>query len=554
MKMTKSQRSCKYCPRKFRDLTILNCHMKYAHENSAKVEPKEPENDTKKQISKETNTKKNRGRPRKTAAIENEYKCNQCQKVFGSSKMLTHHMTFVHKNLEKCPLCHLKIRHITAHKNQSHDYDCDHCDLKFVTHFALLNHLKTNHKNKKNKCKHCHKIFASNCASKFVTHLKTHQNETNNNKVLKITSDKDDKSCKICHKNMDINGFGLCLKCMIKVTPIIILKKNDTNINKCDACNIFFDNPNNFVSHFEAEHVSHSDIIDKNEDILTKSDILLSALMTANVEKDDFLEPQLMKNEVKRASKLKYSCDFCTKKFTRLEIKAKHLQSCHPKSSTIIEKYKKIRKQPHRIQCRICFKFKWSKSALRNHVKFCHLKIIECHKCDMKLKNLQSFVNHKKNYHQQETEEFVKVDENVTFFSIQKCDICHSYFQDKLTLENHMKNQHGNQQTVIKSEKPYKCHICDTSYALTSSLKRHMKTVHEIQEPSAATDKGSLEFKQEMKQETAPLVFKKEPQMMQILTCTFCAYSSFNQQDIANHMLSAHISVQNVIIQIPDDE
>jgi hypothetical protein len=83
-----------------------------------------------------------------------DFKCDHCDKAYGTKTKLTQHVNAVHKKITRfgCELCdytsytrHQLVLHLSVHE-KTKEFKCDHCDKEFSQKGSLMEHIKRLHK------------------------------------------------------------------------------------------------------------------------------------------------------------------------------------------------------------------------------------------------------------------------------------------------------------------------------------------------------------------------------------------------------------------------
>merc|ERR1712129_364970 len=95
-----------------------------------------------------------------------EHKCNECNKVYGTKRLLTKHMRR-HRGDFKCPHCahaaadQYELKAHIRTRTGDRPYKCPHCSYAAKTNQHLNIHIRTHTGEKPYKCQHCDKGFAT---------------------------------------------------------------------------------------------------------------------------------------------------------------------------------------------------------------------------------------------------------------------------------------------------------------------------------------------------------------------------------------------------------
>ena len=124
--------------------------------------------------------------------VKKTHECEECGKIYSTSKQLEIHTTSVHQNIKfTCGLCSVECasrRNLQKHKNSVHFVEsavqCPKCDKSYKHSASLSNHMALAHSDKSYQCEICQKMFY--LKSQLNSHLQLkHGNKVDCPKCLK---------------------------------------------------------------------------------------------------------------------------------------------------------------------------------------------------------------------------------------------------------------------------------------------------------------------------------------------------------------------------------
>ncbi len=598
------------------------------------------------------------------------FKCDykDCPKIFVARHLLYQHLRVFHKKglnkgLKRCPQCHVYMPNVEAHSRVFHRFPCTICSMSFVRSHQLLFHLRKHHADLNNEC--CGQVFTK--AKRFIAHLKlekVHLTPTQQ----KLRDDKFQRfpKCLFCHKlDANLNVFQLCLKCTLKINPIVVVARFDDvkglkkckecqetdlelhknqchsdaktkrDLLKCEKCDKNFTFARSLSHHLAIDHAQ-----EEAETIMTKADkpkdLEPEPTQAPNeipqeeiggLEKDQAngnesrkqtatckvchktLHKNSMSNHMMRKHGLFFNCPSCESYFKTHQDWTTHQTKEHSQDSlednsdlglvkceccdvnfeTVakvknhrrkieLQKRKQKLLERHRnykrtlLSCRQCFKIFYTLKALKRHTKLSHKsKIYQCFKCDKVLIDIQSFAFHMHG-HRAKSREPKK--SSVSILPKLWCHHCHARFLDSSSFQDHLKSKHSSPQAKSQTERgqcqicskvfytkgsmlPHlkeahgfpdkKCLICGKEFTRDDSVVRHLRNVH------CDEDFSSYLSPPQQEEMAKPITEEIRPKVLQVFSCTFCAFSTSEQASILTHMMTAHISVQNVLLSQFDE-
>ena len=285
--------------------------------------------------------------------LQNNLKCDLCEKVFHYKKNLKNHFQRHHNEIKfSCTFCDKQFayklnlaRHMEDHTNlkpqtkKQCDYECDICGKAFKSLNTFSTHRATIHLNKELfECKKCTKQF------KQSIHLKRH---------IKLVHEVHEKNyrCETCNKS-----------CSLKANLLRHIKESHQSPKvKCNFCDMtFVDNKRNLKRHILRAH----------KDTLVTKDRTLEDIKNekmCNFCSKTFCEPYLESKlrlhvEAVHDGKRNYHCKFCDKSYKQLHHLKYHQRNIHANHQS-------------KVKCDICQKEFSEEINLRSHMKLNHHEI-----------------------------------------------------------------------------------------------------------------------------------------------------------------------------------
>ncbi|XP_013187860.2 zinc finger protein 845 [Amyelois transitella] len=221
--------SCSHCDKLFTDISSLEFHIRIFHPQAQIAD------------SNITSTKDD--------ALEGNYKCDQCERVYYSDRSLKHHVKLRHSTGEavECDICSKVFNnkyYLAFHKKNVHSHvawsKCDYCDKQFKSKRYIRRHIKYTHLGmQRYKCIECETLF------KEKKSLRKHVRSKHPNSTAF-------QQCHICHKR-----FESAKSCKIHLK---LLHSFNMNTFPCDLCPVSFSSNEALAIHLKTKHLSEDKI------------------------------------------------------------------------------------------------------------------------------------------------------------------------------------------------------------------------------------------------------------------------------------------------------
>ena len=263
----------------------------------------------------------------------------------------------------------------------------------------------------------------------------THQNTDNENKQMKLTTDKM-HNCPFC-------DVYLAHKCSISRHISAVHEGKKPYI--CELCGEGFSQSQNLAIHIATVHEKnkpyHCDLCGVSyaekrslkkhslnvhkQPFQDQKSLLKKAAIKKNKSEQELEKP----NDQKKLTSEKHNCPFCNVQFLQKCSMTRHIFAVHEG------------KKPH--QCEIC------NASFSQH---------------------QNLVKHKSTVHEKKK----------PF----KCEMCQVCFAEKGSLKKHVEGVH-------EKKKPFACNICEARFISRTDQKTHISSVHEGKRPFSCTQCSS---------------------------------------------------------------
>ena len=393
--------------------------------------------------------------PNGVAADEETFPCDQCHKVFSKRTTLENHMN-VHRECYKCNDCKksfasattLETHHCIPVTEKDGQFVCETCNKTFSRQIYLVKHMAV----------HSEGVYCNLCNRRFAR------------------KDEVVKHMVLCASNMKIQNQGsvechVCGEAFTKSEQYIKHIKSHTHPYKCNDCGRMFKRRINMQGH--------------------KCDPTEDQPAECYICKREFRNVKLLKRHMNIHTGAQYQCEICQKKFHRAELVDNHM--CRKPDGTLVRKKedtKKIKQKaldeaPHMchicgkayisgsnlnkhmtthgkkdIECPICKKLFYHRSAMNEHMKGVHTDRLDftCKECGRSYKSRNSLVMHVHNFH-------------ASTITVYECPTCSRQFRQKGNLKKHM--------LTHSDKKTYLCTHCDKMFKYPEQLRRHtLEHVH----------------------------------------------------------------------------
>ena len=371
-----NRNQCKICYRKFVNKVGLDTHTRQVHhvENNKKFLEKIEENQI--VISKDPRN----GEKKRVDQNGKPYTCEKCFADFRFKKELYKHAKSAHgvnlQNNWKCQRCDhvtkspklLKLHIAKVHEGKNPNI-CEKCDKAFSTKFKLKAHVQSVHEGQKHVCDTCGKGYIHKDGLR--SHINVIHNKLKRKKQKKKEEldahmrhvDDEDKKWKIQigHFKVDLKDFQVVqdektfIKCF-KINCEALLKtsnkikehiKTDHNGKPytCEKCLADFRLKDNLYKHTKSAHGVN---LEKNQKCFICDHITTG--------------PKLLELHIAKVHEGKnpFSCEKCDKAFSTNNILKAHIQSVH---------------EGEKHLCETCGKGYTHKDGLRNHIDHIHNKL-----------------------------------------------------------------------------------------------------------------------------------------------------------------------------------
>lgn len=341
------------------------------------------------------------------------FKCEKCKRIFNDESELNHH------NLEK------QCRNLNA-------FTCDTCKNTFIDFNVLKRHIIAHLENSL-ECANC-----DECTYAYVPlpHLN--------------------------HKTEDEECQGVnckCLKCNEVFSSQKILAEHHVHCDKVQNCNfdsIDYRDSNEYKKHFRV-HTKTSENFKE----------------TSNTMHDS---SKHMKECNGFSRKVRYECDACGRKFSKLPKLRIHILNIHHRVSYKCDKcnlkfinQEELDKHSSRgckveqCSCKICGKLFAKKDYLKKH-EYKHSNVLyRCKFCHCAFIKEKNYNKHMEKMNCSKSARKLRLSE----FNYKKCRICTMDFEEEENLIQHFAKDHP-------KENPHQCFCCDLCLPTFSELEKHI--------------------------------------------------------------------------------
>ena len=431
---------------------------------------------------------------RHMASHTDDFKCEFCEKKFGSKNALRQHIV-------KC-----KPDIVSDKKYADELFPCDQCDKVFSRKATLLNHMKLHSGDF--KCETCKKCFSS------IFTLERHTAEGNCEEPSEDTED-GKYPCKECDRVFNKKGrlnlhvaqdhtemalfCTMCEKSYVKKEDLLkhmiecaakVQAKREGRI-QCVFCDEHFTDPVKFRHHFQ-EH-THPFKCDKcSKMFLRQTGLDNHNCDVTKIQPDlcpicgkEIRTSRYMEKHIRLAHGEEQQCPVCERTFKRADHLLNH--KCVNKDGVVVmEKKRKTREQRQAegvhddrvcpicgktfsvqsnltkhmkshgektVPCPQCGKLFYTPIAVKAHIKHVHEESHNvCQYCGKVMKCKNSLYGHITQYHQN----------TVTLY---ECDICGKQFRQKGNVKKH--------QLIHSDKKTYSCKFCERKFRFPEQHRRH---------------------------------------------------------------------------------
>ncbi|KAL9704794.1 hypothetical protein quinque_008312 [Culex quinquefasciatus] len=431
---------------------------------------------------------------------ENQFKCNECDKIYPSDKKLQEHIRITHRGERpfQCKICSKTFprsftlnHHVQAvhEKIRKKTFRCEKCTRTFESKTAYERHMNSHEGIKLNQCSHCGKNY------EFKAYLLQHIAEKHPETVENLSR------CQFCGVGYSTDGYyrkhivkrhpehleafdqwmkakpeafwrvseieiqvedsrfpqSCCLRCRDRLQEVEDLRalclESNRKLRKMIGVGLKEDEEvqDNGIGHIET--FPKVEAFDISESYSCWDDA--EGRLDSNEEAD--MEGSNDANKGNDADAVKETPKKIIKRKTKSKMK-QTTKTLEAGTDNQTPKSKPSRK-PKSFQCTLCGKFYKSIKSLREH-ETSHYPDRKNHKCPI---CSQEFARRK--YYSTH----LKMHRTENQFKCNECD--KTFHEDKL-LQEHIRTKH-------RGERPYQCKLCPKTYTRSSSLFVHVQINHE---------------------------------------------------------------------------
>lgn len=366
-------------------------------------------------------------------------KCDICQKTFTKNGEYRTHLK--NHEVHTCKICnekigvmHVLVKHLDSHIGENKPFDCKLCTIKFAYRKDLHRHLIAEHKRVKDKLFECdicslnyhHKTFLTKHISK--SHIPDYTNvDADASSVPTFLY-----NCQTCQR-----GFNNAEKYGRHV-------KVHEYCETCVHCNVSYDNPTDFRSHF-AEHSN-------------KLPLICTICSKLYTHKDKF-RCHLLAEHRRLTKKALFTCEICSKGFHRQSSLDSHINIVHLSKPDI--------KLDPVFKCPVCQKPFFDQITFHAHFKR-HGFFESCKICYKEFTVRTHLFKHLEDH---------------LGSAPYSCVICKRTFTSRRSLLDHL----GDEQSKNSHNIVIKCEICGYHYFHKMQYNKHIKYEHIVKdEPESA--------------------------------------------------------------------
>ena len=351
-------------------------------------------------------------------------------------------------------------------------YNCNICNLKFLTKSSVVYHQKVEHRvgvERTAECEQCHKVMKP---ANLKNHMTTHQERN--------------FACQLCHTK-------LSSKSNLKLHFTNRHGEDQEYLNQkiteedlkwpCDQCDLKFV-AQKFLDKHLRKHLSEDCKLCYKK--FSSPRLLHQHEKGVHAKDTEYLGREILDSE------LLHKCSKCDKKFVTKSILRSH------EKQHMLEKYESLRmevydKATKRYKCKFCYKPFEGMSHMVSHIELAHKsdlgriheKIItadltfSCDGCDMAFISNDILEYHKNRVHTNPRHVEVKT-------KSEKCEHCPQAFYHHNTLRKHSLSEH--KVKIAKKVKVFNCKLCDRAVRGKGNLKAHIKNKHKTEEEVKALE------------------------------------------------------------------
>ena len=362
-------KSCEVCSKVFSSRQCLMIHMKNYHQawyqdfqdKKAKIKTEVPfveDNYT------------------KDYDASNTLICKLCNKNtvdirYMKNHLMKEHKIVISKNVkkQKCHVCDLYFSNyskLSVHVDETHkvdnQYKCDKCDKNFESKNDWYHHIYTIHSAHMKKWFDATEFPCSECDSVFDTLQKMYRHK------IKVHKEEDPIDCQRCGK---VCKSKTALKSHMRMVHHVYVINDEKKVKKCDQCETEFQNASEFDEHLRSLHECDKDFKCKDCDLTWVSHLSLELHYIESHQKIMFscdicgytsIGASIVRNHRStHERKDNFECDDCGEFFHKKSLLIDHLGEVHNDGEW-------------RFSCDYCGKRFMNKSAVNIHVEDNHAK------------------------------------------------------------------------------------------------------------------------------------------------------------------------------------
>ena len=362
------------------------------------------------------------------------FKCNECDRAFGSRQALNYHIDSYHENVDlglMCGICEKTFKmdqNLDQHMREVHSeitYECGLCMSKFTRQSNLNHHYKIVHDTAINS------LYVNDDPTIFEYFECTLCNFISREKRTVVHHEK------FVHRKDELEEL-LCPLCQFKTYEKKTLNRHEEIVHRKDNLEKLLCSLCPFTT-YERKTLNHHEEIVHRKDELEKLSCPLCTFTT-------YEKKTLNRHEkiVHKESEFEYTCNFCnfrTKKKGNLK---RHNDNLHPP-------------KPETFRCDECDYKSNQEKHLERHVKSVHSIELKCKVCNYQAKSIKQLRSHIQTEHGT-----MKKQVRPAF----KCDRC-----EYRTLDEHMYLVHSNSEHL-------KCEKCGFKTISAELMNLHKTTNH----------------------------------------------------------------------------